>query len=469
MSKDQSKIFHHLFNAIKVRKRFDCPFLVFISGIDCSGKTYFSQALQNFIVAQGGDVQLVHLDDFHHPRKYRYTESKDLASQYYYCSFNIDRLINEVIQPIKSERCLDKSITVLDLEKDAFISERNYVVRPSSIVILEGVFLGRPSLRSFCDLFIQIEVPLTIAFNRAKFRDVPKQGDFVLQKYICKYFPAQLRYMRDHKPAYKADYIIDNIDFNTPKFRKKSMGVPFYLEKTAEKFAHKAQDPAIDLAAPLQKHFDVICFDFWNTLVPLSKNLKEEAFQKTASLLGIDSEVLRPIWQQSRQQRETMELKDFLDELCRDLGIVSCPNLIEEVMRERYILHGSAISSLCDDAELTLRMLREAGYQLGLVSNCTSDVPEMLSSISDKLSFDVTVFSCFEGVMKPARDIFLRVSERLGVSPSRCLYVGDGNDNELEGAKLTGMTPVLLEKSQKIDWNGFKIKSLSDLLYLLII
>ena len=469
MASIRTQTFQFLYNIIaKEKEKKKAPFFVFISGIDCAGKTSFSKAFRDFILLKDGKVQLIHLDDFHNQKKYRY-DDKNPITQYYDRSFDFCRLIEEIIKPIKTESALNKSMTVLDVDSDEFTLQRHYQVDSTSIILLEGVFLGRPILRSFCDMFVQLEVPFSVAFDRAKLRDVPRQGKSVLQKYVSKYLPTQFKYLQKHNPSYYANFIINNIVPDAPEIRS---NLPLFLPDPLKD--EENQSNAINCITNCWKtsskrRFDAVCFDFWNTLVPLSNELKESAFRTTASILNMDSELLRPIWRQKRKERETTELSLFLNNLCQYLNISSENNkvIVKEVMRHRYAIHGSAMSNIRNDAECTLKMLRAANYKLGLVSNCTSDVPKMIENVSSKISFDAATFSCFEGLMKPTTEIFLRAADKLGIPPSKCLYIGDGNDSELSGAESAGMTPVLLKTHSQIDWKGHKIDSLFDVFNLI--
>ena len=70
------------------------------------------------------------------------------------------------------------------------------------------------------------------------------------------------------------------------------------------------------------------------------------------------------------------------------------------------------------------------------------------------------------------------VVARLMVEPSKCLYVGDGGDNELAAADEIGMVPVLIRASHEDgadalrpndeikDFAGPKISSLKEVLNL---
>jgi hypothetical protein len=83
---------------------------------------------------------------------------------------------------------------------------------------------------------------------------------------------------------------------------------------------------------------------------------------------------------------------------------------------------------------------------------------------------DVHVFSCTEGVMKPDRRIFEVATTRLGVEANECIYIGDGADDELEGAQAVGMDAILLrpgDTSPPQRLSGPELASLSQVLTVL--
>ena len=57
--------------------------------------------------------------------------------------------------------------------------------------------------------------------------------------------------------------------------------------------------------------------------------------------------------------------------------------------------------------------------------------------------FDVSCFSCDIGFTKPDPKAFSTVLERLGTSPQKAAYIGDGGSKELEGAKQAGFGLVV--------------------------
>ena len=58
--------------------------------------------------------------------------------------------------------------------------------------------------------------------------------------------------------------------------------------------------------------------------------------------------------------------------------------------------------------------------------------------------FDVEVFSCEVGWVKPEPEIYRLCLQRLGLSASDCIFVGDGGSNELDGAKAVGLRTVFV-------------------------
>ena len=58
--------------------------------------------------------------------------------------------------------------------------------------------------------------------------------------------------------------------------------------------------------------------------------------------------------------------------------------------------------------------------------------------------FDVEVFSCEVGLVKPEREIYECCLNRLGLAAKECVFVGDGGSGELTGARAVGLTTVFV-------------------------
>ena len=98
-----------------------------------------------------------------------------------------------------------------------------------------------------------------------------------------------------------------------------------------------------------------------------------------------------------------------------------------------------------DDVIPTLTGLRQAGFKLGLVSNRSDPLDEIVESLGLKDMFDLMLAAGEVGWYKPDPRLLLIAAERLGVEPGETLYLGDNFHADVMGASAAGMTPVLLD------------------------
>ena len=122
---------------------------------------------------------------------------------------------------------------------------------------------------------------------------------------------------------------------------------------------------------------------------------------------------------------------------------------LEAVLARLYELAGRPIPGirqewpkiwrgLNEDVVSLARKLR-ARYKVGLLTNATKDLEEMLlehHGITDL--FDVVINSARVGLAKPDVRIFHLAAERLGVPASACVFTDD-MPNNVEGAREAGM------------------------------
>jgi putative hydrolase of the HAD superfamily len=141
-----------------------------------------------------------------------------------------------------------------------------------------------------------------------------------------------------------------------------------------------------------------------------------------------------------------LELEEYLRIVGARLGIRPTQKHLERVLTIRTDAHRRLFVPR-SDALATLTRLRALGLRAALVSNTSSEVPPLWHESPLAALVDVTVFSCTEGLMKPDRRIFQLAASRLGVEPIECFYVGDGADDELDGARAVGMDAILFTRA----------------------
>jgi putative hydrolase of the HAD superfamily len=212
-----------------------------------------------------------------------------------------------------------------------------------------------------------------------------------------------------------------------------------------------------------------IVFDLWGTLVPFPAGCMDGILEQIAGLLDTPYPDLAQLWDETWPERATSDLVSYLRGICARLGLRPTPEQLDRVLKIRADAH-SQLFVPRSDAPPTLTCLRSLGIRTAVVSNTSSEVPPLWHSSPLAGMIDVQVFSCTEGLMKPDRRIFELVTRRLGVVPNECLYVGDGADDELDGARAVGMEALLLrpgDTNPPHHWSGPELVSLSEVLTLL--
>lgn len=129
------------------------------------------------------------------------------------------------------------------------------------------------------------------------------------------------------------------------------------------------------------------------------------------------------------------------------------------------------------EAVEVLTQLRAWGCRTGLISSCATEVYASWKQTPFPHFIEAPVFSCSVGLKKPDPRIYEVAGTKLGVKPSSCLCVADGDDGELRGAIEAGMDAVpvsipyeagtdALRVSQE-DWTGLTISSFRQVLDLI--
>jgi putative hydrolase of the HAD superfamily len=119
---------------------------------------------------------------------------------------------------------------------------------------------------------------------------------------------------------------------------------------------------------------------------------------------------------------------------------------------------------LFDDVRPALDRLRDAGLELGVVSNFEAWLEQLLEELGVIGYFDVRVISGAEGMEKPDPRIFRLAMDRAGVRPEQSVYVGDNPEFDVDPAAAVGMLPVLIDRRDRFpDAPGLRITSMEEL------
>jgi putative hydrolase of the HAD superfamily len=120
------------------------------------------------------------------------------------------------------------------------------------------------------------------------------------------------------------------------------------------------------------------------------------------------------------------------------------PATVERVrQRVRMITGNLDLFQLRPDIDGLLRRLVERGFKLGIVANQPAAVLPRLERAGVSQFFAYAGVSGATGLSKPDPRALLTAAEALGVTPARCIMVGDRIDNDIAPAKALGMAAIL--------------------------
>jgi putative hydrolase of the HAD superfamily len=224
--------------------------------------------------------------------------------------------------------------------------------------------------------------------------------------------------------------------------------------------------------------FTAVIFDLFGTLVDDFGSSAGQMNQELAAALGVPYEPFMQLWSQTLQMRaigafQTVEAS--IEHVCLAMEMQVGAEQIKKAVEIRLQYIRQALKPR-PNAEATLAQLKHQGHKLGLVSNCSIEIPILWRETAFANLIDTPIFSSRARLKKPDPRIYHLACERVGTMPDSCLYIADGEDYELAAAAKVGLHPVLIRTpSQKNDgrlhqeareWQGTMIASLPDVLQL---
>jgi putative hydrolase of the HAD superfamily len=225
----------------------------------------------------------------------------------------------------------------------------------------------------------------------------------------------------------------------------------------------------------MDRHYHAVVFDLFGTLVEAFSPAAHAAVVATmADLVQLPRAEFAPLWiermEAQRPDGSFPSITQTLAAICRELQRSADAQRLQRAADVCDAFEQRTLTPKPGAVEM-LWWLKQAGYRTGLISNCAADVPRQWQTSPFADVIDVSVLSCEVHLKKPDPRIYHLACERLGVVPQVCLYLGDGSEGELPGAKQVGLSAVLVRPSPMDaaeasglggpPWNGPRIASLS--------
>ena len=219
--------------------------------------------------------------------------------------------------------------------------------------------------------------------------------------------------------------------------------------------------------------YRAVIFDLGGTLIANTLENTNWRIEMAAILSAPKADFARA-WEAAFKKRMTGEfylVQDCIAHCCRELNLQVTEEQIQRAAKLRFDTTREQVLTTQPHAVDTISQLKLKGCKIGLLSNCSSETITVWDETPFTGIFDITVFSCAVGLMKPDPRIYHIALEKLQVKPNECLYIADGMDGELKAAAAVGMTPVRINfphanKNDPYleDWHGATISSLNEVL-----
>jgi len=184
------------------------------------------------------------------------------------------------------------------------------------------------------------------------------------------------------------------------------------------------------------------------------------------------------LWSNTAEKRSVGAIQTIeanLKYICREMGVRADDVKIKLATRIRFDFLKQTTRPRPDAIEV-LSCLKAQGFKVGLISNCSPETPVIWKYTPFVPFFDVVIFSSSSGLKKPDPRIYQLATKQLAVDPRDCLYIGDGESQELTGADQVGMHPVSIRLvyedstqphlANREEWDGPVIPSLREVLTL---
>ncbi|WP_139653131.1 HAD family hydrolase [Raoultibacter phocaeensis] len=137
-----------------------------------------------------------------------------------------------------------------------------------------------------------------------------------------------------------------------------------------------------------------------------------------------------------------LDMYRYLSHLC---GLGHDAEAIAREMNEAY--RTPANWAVFDDALPCLKELKRRHLRLGIVSNWSSNLEDLIRGLRMAPYFDEIVSSADVGYRKPNPMIFTVMLERLGIDASEAVHVGDRPDADGAGARSAGVHPIIVDRA----------------------
>lgn len=220
-------------------------------------------------------------------------------------------------------------------------------------------------------------------------------------------------------------------------------------------------------------NIDAVSFDLWFTLIWEDDDGAKEYRDKRVDVLykwlsryvDVDYDDVLKYYELTGHIRMLTPIPSLIKYIGSMSGVELDDETVIKIANEYIYSTLSLKPNIAEEAAEVLEVLDERGYPIGILTNTSFNefgVRKLLDNAGLGKYVDAVVSSCDIGYMKPSREAFIAMIDKLGVEPMNLLHVGDSYLDDVVGAVSTGVRSVLytgLWKYYRV-YSGFRDRPL---------
>lgn len=141
--------------------------LVGIDGVDGAGKTSLADELSYGLMRRGHHTVRASADGFHNPREVRLARGPLSPEGYYHDSYDYNFLTEKLLGPVLTQQLpAQLPVAKFDWQRNAVVPDATATITENTIIVLDGIFLFRPTLNKFWDFRIFLRVTPETSLRR---------------------------------------------------------------------------------------------------------------------------------------------------------------------------------------------------------------------------------------------------------------------------------------------------------------
>jgi putative hydrolase of the HAD superfamily len=220
---------------------------------------------------------------------------------------------------------------------------------------------------------------------------------------------------------------------------------------------------------------NAVIFDLYGTLVNDFASSAGQLHAEFVGTLGVPTDRFMKLWRETTEMRvigafQTVE--ESIEYVCKLLGVPITSEQLSRAVEVRLRLIRRTLSPRVDALATLARLNND--FKLGLLSNCSIEIPIVWPETAFAELIDCAIFSSRVRLKKPDLRIYQLACDRIGMKPEECLYIADGENYELAAAAKVGLRTLLLRNSspdngrellrEAREWQGDTISTLPEIL-----